>query len=218
MEEKGIVYILTNPLYKENIIKIGSTKDIKARLKNLSRGTGVPGAFECYVAYEVKNYKKVEDLMHKIYKSVERNTDKDHKKKEFFNIAPDLADEVLSTLVLDIMKGKKIAVNNSGIYTKEQQKRLDAKEKRRIANKFKFSNYEIPSGAELTFTKNPKIKCKVGNNNKVLYKQEEYSLSGLTIKLMQELKYSGTHYNGYAYWKYEDILLKDLSKNLNRVK
>ena len=217
MEEKGIVYILTNPLYKENIIKIGSTTDIKSRLKNLSRGTGVPGAFECYVAYEVKNYKKVEDLMQKIYKGVESNTDKTHKKKEFFNIAPDLADEVLSTIV-ELMKGKKVPVNNAGVYTKEQQKQLDSKEKRQIAKKFKFSNYEIPVGSELVFTKNHKIKCEVGENNKVIYKKQEYSLSGLTIKLMQELQYSGTHYNGYAYWTYKDILLTELSKNIGNLK
>lgn len=213
MVEKGIVYILTNPLFKENIIKIGSTTNIKTRLKTLSRETGVPGAFECYVAYEVKNYKQVEHLMHKIYKSVERHTDKKHKKKEFFNVAPDLADDVLSTLVINLLNGKKISVNNDGVYTKEQQKQLNSKEKRKqIAEKFKFEKYGILPGAELFFTKNPKIKCIVGNNNKVIYKKQEYSLSGLTIKLMQELQYSGTHYNGYAYWIYKDILLKELSK------
>lgn len=218
MEEKGIVYILTNPLFKDNIIKIGSTTNIKTRLKNLSRETGVPGAFECYVAYEVKNYKKVEKLMHKIYQSVERHTDKNHKTKEFFNIAPDLADEVLSTIV-ELMKGKKVTVNNEGVYTKEQRRQLNTKEKRKqIAEKFKFDKYGILAGPELVFTKNPKIKCKVANNNKVIYKKEEYSLSGLTIKLMQKLQYSGTHYNAYAYWTYNDVLLTELSKNISIIK
>ena len=212
MKEKGIVYILTNPLYKDNIVKIGSTTDIKTRLKNLSRGTGVPGAFECYVAYEVENYKKVEELLHKIYKGVERNTDKMHKKKEFFNIAPNLVDEILSMIVLDLMKGRKIPVNNSDIYTNEQKKQLHKKEeKKQISEKFKFDKYKILPGSELIFTKNKKIKCKVGENNKVIYNKKEYSLSGLTIKLMQELQYSGTHYNGYAYWTYNDILLTNLS-------
>lgn len=216
MEEIGIVYILTNPLYKENIVKIGSTKDIKTRIKNLNRGTGVPGSFECYVAYEVKNYKKVEDLMHRIYKSVERNTDTKHKKKEFFNIAPNLADDVLYKIV-ELLNGKKVPIDNKGVYSPEQQQQLAKKEKRQIAKKFKFANYQIPVGSELVFAKNDKIKCKVSSNNKVVYKEQEYSLSRLTIKLMQEMQYSGTHYNGYAYWKYQDILLTELSKNISNL-
>jgi len=217
MEETGIVYILTNPLFTENIIKIGSTKNIQTRIKNLNRETGVPCPFECYVAYSVRDYKKVEMLMHKIYKGVNKHTDKEHKKKEFFHIEPSIADDVLFSII-ELLGGEKIIVDNSGIYTEEQQEKLEHKEKRQIAKKFKFANYEIPIGSELVFTKNPKIKCIVSSNNKVIYKNQEYSLSRLTMKLMQGLKYSGTHYNGYAYWTYKDILLTDLSKNIKQLK
>lgn len=216
MEETGIVYILTNPSYKDNIIKIGSTIDLQSRIKQLSRATEVPGAFECYMAYSVKKYKKVEQMLHKIYKSLDKHTDKQHKRKEFYNLSPQIADIALSSIA-DILDGEKVTVDNTRIYTKEQQQKLKDKEKRQIAKKFKFANYEIPIGSELVFTKKPKIKCIVSSNNKVIYKNQEYSLSRLTMELMQELKYSGTHYNGYAYWTYNDILLTDLSKNIKHL-
>lgn len=209
-KERGIIYILTNPMFREDVIKIGITKD----LKQLGCETGVPCPFECYVAYEIDNYKQVEKIMHSIYRGVERHTDKEHKKKEFFQVHPSRADEVLSQLA-ELLNGKKVIIDNRKIYTLEQQQILEestkAAEKNQIAKRFKFQDYNIPIGATLIFIKDDKIRCKVIEDNKVNYNGEIFSLSRLTMNLMQERGYLGKHYNGYNYWLYNDTILTDMS-------
>ena len=46
MENKGYVYVLTNPCFKENWVKIGQTDNLERRIFELSQATGVPLAFE----------------------------------------------------------------------------------------------------------------------------------------------------------------------------
>ena len=41
----GYVYVLSNPAMP-GLYKIGSTRDLTSRLKDLSNGTGVPAEFE----------------------------------------------------------------------------------------------------------------------------------------------------------------------------
>lgn len=212
-KDRGIVYILTNPMFREDVIKIGITQNIEERLKQLGCETGVPCPFECYVAYEIDNYKEIEKLMHCIYRGVERHTDKEHSRKEFFQIHPSRVDEVLSRLA-ELMNGKKVFVDNAKIYTPEQQQILEETsieaEKNQIAKRFKFQDYNIPTGTELVFIKDDKTHCRVLDNNKVSFNGKEYSLSRLTFNLMQKLGYSGKHYNGYNYWLYNNIILTDM--------
>ncbi len=53
---------------------------------------------------------------------------------------------------------------------------------------FKFSDYGIPTGAELSFFKKPSITCiVVDGDNKVKYNGKEYSLSALAKKLLAAL-------------------------------
>lgn len=80
---RGIVYILTNPMFQDDVVKIGKTTNLEQRIKALSKETGTPCPFECYTAYEVDNYEAVEKLMHTIYRELDMHTDKKHKKKEF---------------------------------------------------------------------------------------------------------------------------------------
>lgn len=212
-KERGIVYILTNPAYHEDVIKIGITKNLHKRLQDLSRETGVPCPFDCYVAYEIDNYKKVEKLMHSVYRGVERHTDKKHKKKEFFQVYPSCADDVLSRLA-EMLNGVKVTVQPDKIYTPEQQLIFSEKSKNAVKNqiskKFKFAEFKIPVGATLIFIKDDKVRCKVGRNNKVIYNDKEYSLSRLTLELMKGLGYNGSSYNGYTYWTYKNVILSNM--------
>ena len=52
MENKGVIYILTNPSFPE-YVKIGYADDIKKRLKQLNRSECIPFAFRVYATYEV---------------------------------------------------------------------------------------------------------------------------------------------------------------------
>jgi len=59
---KGMLYIFTNESMP-GLIKIGTTIDIKKRLKELDK-TGIPTPFKLHYAIEVENYKQKEKYLH----------------------------------------------------------------------------------------------------------------------------------------------------------
>lgn len=64
MDSAGIVYILTNPSFKDDIVKIGVTSGVvEKRMKELHT-TGVPAPFEWYAIYKTYEYEKVEKFIH----------------------------------------------------------------------------------------------------------------------------------------------------------
>lgn len=203
-------------MFRDDVVKIGKTSraEMNARLKELNRGTGVPCPFECYVAYEMDNYDRVEDIMHTIYRGVGRHTDPEHRKKEFFRVEAQVADAVLSKIAT-LMKGKKIDLDATKVYNKEQlavlEENLQANRKKE--RNFLFSEYKIPVGAQLTFINDDNIVCKVKvakGKTKVEYKGKEYSLSSLTTEILQKQGYTGQHYSGYKYWMYNGQILSDM--------
>ena len=89
MKAAGYVYILTNPSFKENIIKIGITSGtVEKRMKELHT-TGVPLAFEKYASYATTKYKEVESFMHRSLSLLANN--RVNNSREFFRIKPELA-------------------------------------------------------------------------------------------------------------------------------
>lgn len=68
METKGVIYILTNPSFKD-YVKIGYADDINKRLKQLNRSECVPFAFHVYATYEVSD--RLSDIQ--IHKRVKEN-------------------------------------------------------------------------------------------------------------------------------------------------
>ena len=52
MENKGVIYILTNPSFPE-YVKIGYADDVKKRLQQLNRSECIPFAFRIYATYGV---------------------------------------------------------------------------------------------------------------------------------------------------------------------
>jgi hypothetical protein len=52
MENKGVIYILTNPSFPE-YVKIGYADDVKKRLQQLNRSECIPFAFRIYATYDV---------------------------------------------------------------------------------------------------------------------------------------------------------------------
>lgn len=95
MEEKkqGYVYILTNPSFKEDWVKIGkSARPVDVRSKELDN-TAVPLPFEIYATLKTCKYSEVERLVHK---TIDRLTDlRIRQNREFFNITPAEALEIL---------------------------------------------------------------------------------------------------------------------------
>ena len=89
MKEAGYVYILTNPSFKEDWVKIGkSSRPVDIRSKELDN-TAVPLPFEIYATLKTVKYSEAEKLIHHY---IERFTDlRIRDNREFFNVAPEEA-------------------------------------------------------------------------------------------------------------------------------
>lgn len=90
----GYVYILTNPSFRDDWVKIGKTeRPVDVRSKELDN-TAVPLPFEKYATLKTIKYAKAEKLIHKM---IDRLTDKRiRKNREFFNIEPQQALDILN--------------------------------------------------------------------------------------------------------------------------
>ena len=80
------MYILTNPSFREDWVKIGkSARPVDIRSKELDN-TAVPLPFEIHATIKTVKYNEVEKLVHKIIDSL---TDfRIRQNREFFNVAP----------------------------------------------------------------------------------------------------------------------------------
>lgn len=89
MQEKGYVYILTNPSFREDWVKIGkSSRPVDIRSKELDN-TAVPLPFEIYATVKSSEYSYIESSLHEILTDL---ADKRiRKNREFFNIKPEEA-------------------------------------------------------------------------------------------------------------------------------
>ena len=91
--EAGYVYILTNPSFKEDWVKIGkSSRPVDIRSKELDN-TAVPLPFEIFATIRTVKFNEVEKLIHK---TIDRLTDlRIRQNREFFNIQPQIALDIL---------------------------------------------------------------------------------------------------------------------------
>ncbi|MBO7188238.1 MAG: DUF4268 domain-containing protein [Tidjanibacter sp.] len=96
MKEAGYVYILTNPSFKEDWVKIGkSSRPVDIRSKELDN-TAVPLPFEIYATLKTVKYSEVERAVHQTIDSL---TDlRIRQNREFFNITPSEALNILKRM------------------------------------------------------------------------------------------------------------------------
>ena len=88
-KEPGYVYILTNPSFREDWVKIGkSSRPVDVRSKELDN-TAVPLPFEIFATMKTLKYNEVEKLVHK---NIDRLSDlRIRQNREFFNVPPMVA-------------------------------------------------------------------------------------------------------------------------------
>lgn len=100
MKEAGYVYILTNPSFKEDWVKIGkSSRPVDIRSKELDN-TAVPLPFEIYATLKTVKYEDVERQLHRM---IDRLTDlRIRPNREFFNVPPTKALELLKDCAMTI--------------------------------------------------------------------------------------------------------------------
>ena len=107
--EKGVgyCYIITNPAFQKNYLKIGYTDSLERRLNDLYN-TSVPARFEVYAALKTAKYKEAEILMHSKFEDERVGSD-----REFFLL---LKDDALNYLkvVAKILGGELIIFGKDG--------------------------------------------------------------------------------------------------------
>lgn len=88
-DKQGYVYILTNPSFREDWVKIGkSSRPVDVRSKELDN-TAVPLPFEIYATMKTAKYSQAEKLIHNY---IQRFTNlRIRRNREFFNISPETA-------------------------------------------------------------------------------------------------------------------------------
>lgn len=96
----GYVYILTNPSFCEDWVKIGkSSRPVDVRSKELNN-TAVLLPFEIFATMKTVKFNEVEKLVHK---TIDRLTDlRIRQNREFFNVPPQMALEIFKDIALTI--------------------------------------------------------------------------------------------------------------------
>lgn len=98
--KQGYVYVLTNPSFRENWVKIGkSIRPVDVRSKELDN-TAVPLPFEIYATLRTEKYNEVEKMVHKMIDRL--TTLRVRKNREFFNVSPEVALDIFRDIASTI--------------------------------------------------------------------------------------------------------------------
>ena len=209
-DKQGFVYILTNPSFKEDWVKIGkSSRPVDVRSKELDN-TAVPLPFEIFATMKTCKYNEVEKLVHK---TIDRLTDlRIRQNREFFNVAPQIALDIFRDIASTIDDAEVVLYdNNIPVVPKE----IVVKEKREMKRgRFKFSMVNIPIGAMLTFVPTG-LQVKVASDDQIEYQDRIYKLSPFVGTFMPEDKQNTSGaYQGSKYFTYNGKILEDLRKEM----
>lgn len=214
--EPGYVYILTNPSFREDWVKIGkSSRPVDIRSKELDN-TAVPLPFEIFATLKTVKYDIVEK---KIHKAIDRLTDlRIRQNREFFNIKPELALEILrdEAMVLD---DAEVTLYKDNKPIKPTDTKLPADppaERKHPRPNFKFSMVKIPIGSTLVFIPTG-VQVKVASDDQVEYEGRIYKLSPFvgTFMPVDKRNTSGA-YQGAKFFSFRGEVLDNIRKRIEQ--
>lgn len=199
-----IVYLLTNPTIPD-LVKIGRTTDLEARLRQLSTHSGVPVPFECFFACEVQDSVKVERALHDAFGDHRINP-----KREFFRLNPDRAVAILELVAL------KDAAPSIEIV--EDQAELDAlhREQSRREN-FRFSMVDVPIGSVLKFSKDENFIAHVIDDKRIEFEGAITSTSAAAAALLHRRGWTLKAAQGPLYWMFDGETLAERRMRMENV-
>src|SRR3989338_6830124 len=196
----NIIYILTNEAMP-GYVKIGRTTNLNQRLKSLYR-TQVPLPFEVFYACAVENGIEVELCLFDIFE--ERRVSKD---REFFEVPPERVAVALRAKAI-----KEVTPKETYVESDEDRAALEKAKTRRAV--FNFKMVDIPTGAELVFSRDKNIRVKVVDNRNVKFNDEVVSLSVAADKALRKLGIQWKSVQGPAYWIYEGETLDERRRRM----
>lgn len=199
-QELGIVYVLTNRVMP-GLVKIGMTtrSDIDARMKELYT-TGVPVPFDCVYACLVclKDCEKIEKALHKAFEPNRVNAN-----REFFEIKPEQATAILELFNKgDVTEEVKEEIDND-LETSDKLAKDKVRKRRPSLNFFEMGFHK---GDVLSFDKDPNIKVIISGDKKVLFNNENSSLTAVTKQLLN-ISFA---IQPTPHWNYEGKNLTDI--------
>ena len=213
-QKQGVIYILTNPSFKE-YVKIGYANDIEKRLRQLNRSETIPFAFRVYATYKVTSrltdieLHRLIDKLNPDLRAIETFDGKE-RVKEFYAMSAEDAYELLECIA-------KISGTEDRLQrmTPEGHEVLDeqiAEEVREVAKRgpFRFSACGIPVGSELGFVDDDSIRLTVVDDRRIKYDGEITSVSALA----QRLKGFDHPVQGTLWFTYRGEKLTDIRDRL----
>ena len=216
MKEAGYVYILTNPSFKDDWVKIGkSSRPVDIRSKELDN-TAVPLPFEIYATVKTVKYELLEKNLHK---TIDRLSDiRIRQNREFFNIAPAEALELMKDIA-NLIDDAEIKVYRNGKPCKDCQGKEEKPEngERHQRPRFKFSMADIPIGEKIIFIPTG-IEVKVATDDMIEYQGRLYKLSPFVGTFMpKEKQNSSGAYQGAKYFSYNGEILDDMRTRKEKI-
>lgn len=207
--EQGYVYILTNPSFKEDWVKIGkSSRPVDVRSKELDN-TAVPLPFEIFATMKTCKYNEVEKLVHK---TIDRLTDlRIRQNREFFNVSPQMALEIFRDIAMTIDDAEVVLYHENKPIVDSNP--LSVPQKREVKrSRFKFSMCDIKIGELITFVPTVLV-VKVASDDSIEYDGRIYKLSPFVGTFMPEDKRNTSGaYQGAKYFSYKGRILDDIRK------
>jgi len=193
-----IIYVLINEAMP-NLVKIAKTtrKDVKTRMNELY-SSGVPFQFECVYAVEINDCSTVEKALHVAF-----NPNRVNPKREFFSIDPEQAIAILKLLGTKDVTPMLNNDLNSNVSVTELEAVKQAKMKRPNINYFEMG---LEKGTLMTFANDSEITVTIASEKKVIYNEEEMSLTRVTKELL-ELDYA---VQPTKYWLVDGKNLRDI--------
>ena len=207
-KEPGYVYILTNPSFREDWVKIGkSSRPVDVRSKELDN-TAVPLPFEIFATMKTVKYNEVEKLVHK---TIDRLTNfRIRQNREFFNVAPQLALDIFRDIASTIDDAEIILYEDSKPISEDIHKEVQKREVKRA--RFKFSMCDIKIGELITFIPTG-IQVKVASDDSIEYEGRIYKLSPFVGTFMpEEQRNTSGAYQGAKYFSYNGKVLDEIRK------
>lgn len=210
-KEPGYVYILTNPSFREDWVKIGkSSRPVDVRSKELDN-TAVPLPFDVYATMQTEKYSEAEKAIHK---QIDRLTDRRiRQNREFFNLEPALALEImldLAQLSADAVVLKYENGKPRQLYPVLEPQKEESKEKKQQRPPFDFSMVGLTIGDTVIFDA-LNLEVKVAGKNKVEYEGRLWSLSAFCgTYLPENMHNSSEAYQGPKYFSYNGKTLWEI--------
>ena len=216
--QQGYVYILTNPSFREDWVKIGkSSRPVDIRSKELDN-TAVPLPFEIYATLKTSKYTQVEKQIHK---QIDRLTDlRIRQNREFFNIAPSVALDIMRDIA-DLLDDAELSVYVDGnpvvSKSKDQDKKIEAeiREEQKKKQKPPFKFHMIGLNVRDTIIFDPcNIQVTIASDDKIEYEGRLYSLSAFTANFLpEEQQNTSGAYQGPRYFSYKGKTLHQWRKD-----